>query len=212
VSALAEDPEHQQPQKAQPVERATAQVEYAQVAEGVEPLMATAQVEYAQVVEGVAPYAEATETESEGESEQRVEDEWERWRRDPQEVMDVRTAEYDSKNAIKALCANGGGAPVRFIATSKFAFFGEQSAIVRYYLMPVAVEGTIRFTRNRTRPNVFTFENVDVKYDVPAGFPTDAWGAGDDTALAKAEAKIRELIRDKDVYDYRDRDRVTFGN
>ena len=131
------------------------------------------------------------------------------YRRDTASVIRVWDATDVSKKAIKDLCAaQDSDATIPFLATSLWIFFGDQDVEIENYFEPVAITGRLRFTRNRTKPNVFSLEGIRAR-QLPAGFPTEKTGTGDDAALAAAERELRQLALDSDVYPYRDRNRIT---
>lgn len=86
---------------------------------------------------------------------------------------------------------------VAFLATSAWlALDPDAYDELRDYKSPDVLRGLLRFTRNRTRPNVFSFEEVT--------------GPGGTQALRWAEQTVMHMVQDPAIYRYRDRERVKF--
>ena len=99
------------------------------------------------------------------------------------------------------------GSRMTFRATTEWLVDGATFGELFQLLQPVALHGTIEFTRNRTRPNVFAIYGLTPTLP-PEGFDTSLTGFGDDRALARVEATIREFCASNPGYPYRDRTRV----
>lgn len=98
---------------------------------------------------------------------------------------------------------------VDFMATTKWLILGTSDGQLKKYLKEVAVTGKLRFVRYRTRPNVFSFDDVDHPA-TPYDFPATYTGSGGMPALYEAQRMLRELVATspKTIYPYGDRNRV----
>lgn len=96
---------------------------------------------------------------------------------------------------------------VPFVATTKWLILGSVDGDLKTYLDQIAIQGELRFVRYRTRPNVFSFVNVNYP-SVPLDFPDRYTGSGGLSALGKAERMLKEMVAASNTYPYRDRNRV----
>lgn len=136
-------------------------------------------------------------------------DKWATWRTWPDHFdAKLDAAQFTSGQAVRDLVeAEDSSARVPFIATSNYALLGEVDEEIATYFAPVAVRGQVRFTRNRTRPNAFTVENVAAAYP-DADFPTWFTGTGDDRALARLVVVLKWIVEQPSWYRHRDASRI----
>jgi hypothetical protein len=131
------------------------------------------------------------------------------WANQPAEaVVDIAGANRISREALRQLCVSADSTQtIDFMATSKYLFLGDQSDELRQHFTLAAEWGALRFRRNRTSANEFTFEPV-APGNIPDGFPTRFTGHGGNDAYLFAVAALQSMIMDPGTYPYRDAQRV----
>jgi hypothetical protein len=133
---------------------------------------------------------------------------WSRWRQPAESVVDMAQAAAITKRSLRQLCDIADSAQtIDYLATSRYLLLGDQSDQVRVHFAPVAECGKLRFKRNRTSANEFTFERTGMP-DAQDDFPTRFTGDGGSDAYAFAVASLKSWLMDPDTYSYRDRERI----
>jgi hypothetical protein len=120
--------------------------------------------------------------------------------------QDLEWATQSFAGSLAGLCRESGSR-MTFRATTRWLIDGSIFGELFQLMEPIALHGTIEFTRNRTKPNVFSIFGLTPH--VPQGdVDTELTGVGDDRALAVVEQYIRDFCAQDDRYPYRDGTRV----
>ncbi len=123
--------------------------------------------------------------------------------RDKQQDLQQATSTFENRlaNLVKE-----SGSRMTFRATSEYLIDGATFGELWHLMDPVAIHGTIEFTRHHTRPNVFSISGLTRKTP-PAGYDTNLTGLGGDEAMARLQQAIRSFAKTPQ-YPYKDGSRI----